>query len=306
MLLYLNMANIADREKIYKEITENSILCIKIFDGEGNLLFINAGGLKEHGIKDSDDLSNWDWLGTIKEKYRSDVQSAMKKALAGEEAEAIFEHVPGRSTRKWCHGTFSPMKDGDGKIEAVLFYSSNITSLKESELRARENEELFRGFLGIAPLCIKGFDGDGRLQFINQHGRVEHHLNKLSEEEVRNWDFLISIQPAYRDKVKEFFAAAKRGDPARDLVIEHVPGTTDSRWCIGDFFVVKDDDGSVKQIYFVSKDISSEKEAQEVMAKRQEDLERMNKFMVNRELKMIELKKRIKELEGDSDPESLS
>gem|GEM_PF-1873069 len=295
------MANQDNREKIYKEITENSILCIKVFDGNGKLMFINAGGIKEHSIKESDDLRHWDWLGTIKEQYRPEVIEAMAKALIGDEVESIFEHVPGKSTRKWCHGTFSPLKDTYGKIYAILFYSSDITALKESELRARENEDLFRGFLGIAPLCIKGFDGSGNLQFINQHGKEEHYLQKFSDEEIRKWDFLSSIVPEYHPKIKEAFASAMRGELTKDIVIEHLPGTASSRWCIGDFFVVKDEGGKARQIYFVSKDISSEKEAQAVMAKREDDLEKMNNFMVNRELKMIELKKRIKELEGGAD-----
>lgn len=285
-------------EKIYREITENSILCIKIFDEKGNLLFINSGGRKEHGIKEDEDFTHWDWLATIEAKYHDGVKKQLARALQGEEGDFIFEHVKGRSDRRWCHGTFSPLKDELGKIYAVLFYSSDITALKEAELRARENEELFSGFLGIAPLCIKAFDGNGNFLFINDHGKKEHYLDKMSEGEIKNWNFYDSIVPKYHQKIKDAIAAALKGELTRDLVIEHVPGTTSNHWCIGDFFVVKNEDGSVRQIYFVSKDISSEKDAQEAMASRQQELEKMNALMVNRELKMIELKKHIEELEA--------
>lgn len=117
----------------YKQMTESSPLCIKIFDASGKLIFINNEGKKEHFLKDSDDISNWDWIKTVKEEYRERVLSAFKKGLAGESSSVEMEHTPEGSTHRWCEGFISPIKNDDGKITRILFYSANITDKKAAE-----------------------------------------------------------------------------------------------------------------------------------------------------------------------------
>jgi PAS domain S-box-containing protein len=53
----------------------------------------------------------------------------------------------------------------------------------------------------------------------------------------------------------------------------------------------------------ISRDISERIKTQEDLQKKTEELERMNRFMVGRELKMKELKQKMKQLSGDTTPE---
>ena len=46
----------------------------------------------------------------------------------------------------------------------------------------------------------------------------------------------------------------------------------------------------------ILRDIRGRKRAEEKMMKKMEELEKLNKLMISRELKMVELKKRIREL----------
>ena len=57
--------------------------------------------------------------------------------------------------------------------------------------------------------------------------------------------------------------------------------------------------GQVEGIVGIILDITNIKNAEEIIKKKAENLEKINKLMVDRELKMIELKKKIEELEQE-------
>lgn len=134
----------------YKQIIDSTPVCIKVFDNEGGLIFINKGGRKEHFIKDTDDISKWNWIDTVKEEYRSRVLEAFKNGLAGESSTVMMEHTPEGSDHRWCEGIISPIKNENGKVNLLLFYSIDATKRElareelveeEKGLRLR-NEEL--------------------------------------------------------------------------------------------------------------------------------------------------------------------
>lgn len=118
------MAKFLKNEEKYREIIgdiiENTSLCIKVFDGEMNLVFINKGGREEHFIKDDEDIRRWNWLKTVKEQYQMEVVEKFQKAfLRGESNVVEFEHTPEGSTHEWCLSLISPIKDKDGKVKSV-------------------------------------------------------------------------------------------------------------------------------------------------------------------------------------------
>ena len=59
-----------------------------------------------------------------------------------------------------------------------------------------------------------------------------------------------------------------------------------------------DIDGNTQDLVMIS-DMTKEKESEKTRNERQEQLEKMNKLMVGRELKMIELKERLAKYEGE-------
>lgn len=125
----------------YKQMTDASPLCIKIFDASGKLIFINSEGRKEHFLKDTDDISTWDWVNTVKDEYKDTVLAAFKKGLAGESSKVEMEHTKEGSMHRWCEGSISPIRDDSGEITRILFYSANITEKKEAEKKYESDKE---------------------------------------------------------------------------------------------------------------------------------------------------------------------
>lgn len=122
-----------DINEIYRATVENTPLCLKVFDTSGRLLFLNKAGLAEHGLRETDDLSKFDWMATVDKEYADKVRETFKAALGGKSGEISFPHSSG-SDRGWCQGIFSPLKNKAGENLGVVFYSLNITDTKEKYL----------------------------------------------------------------------------------------------------------------------------------------------------------------------------
>ncbi len=282
-------------EEKYSELIESTPLCIKVFDENRKMIFLNKGGREEHFIKDTDDISKWDWVGTVKKEYQAEAIEKFKNAFTkGESGTLEFEHTPEGSTHEWCSSLISPIKDKDGKVKSVLFLSSDITALKRAELEAKQNEQMFKTLLDATPLCIKWFDKNGNLISINKDGREEHFLEKLNDEEIKKWDYMSCIDADYRDKVKEKFEAALKGIK-ENILMKHIPGTSKSTWCQSEFIPVKNERGGVDYMLFLSKDVTQEKLIEEKRKKSQERMEETKIALFNILEDVKESEKNLKE-----------
>jgi len=161
-----------------------------------------------------------------------------------------------------------------------------------------QKKRMFELILNNAPLCIKWFDASGKLISINKTGREEHHLENMSEKEVANWDYWSCIKPEYHEKIKESMKKALEKGEESSFILEHVEGTSTGRYCYSYITPVKNDKDVVELLLFVSRDITKEKELEEKEKSQFSEIQNMNKTMVDRELKMVELKQEIEKLQN--------
>lgn len=122
--------------KKYQVLTETSPDCIKLFDTKGKLLYINPGGLYEHGLESLEDAltQNWQAIETVVEKDRPKFEEAMKKAVEDGLISTIeIEHNDTVKTRDFCLETIAPVKDDTGNIIGIFGVSRDITEMKKAE-----------------------------------------------------------------------------------------------------------------------------------------------------------------------------
>jgi PAS domain S-box-containing protein len=287
---------INNSEVIYRELVENTPLCVKVFDKDGKLLYVSKGGREEHFLldKSEEEIRQWDWMGTIKSEYQQAVKEVFDRVFESCRQEKIeFEHVSEGSNNEWCLGVISPINDeATGKVKYVLFYSVDISDHKKALEEIERDAMKYKALIDAVPLCIKWFDSVGNLISVNRHGREEHHLIGKSEEEIRTWKYMGCIKPEYHQLVNSCFAKALEGSES-EFDIEHVPGTSTGRWCHSSLITVKDSKGEMKYVLFISRDVTEEKEGYEQRSKSIEELTKFKELSVGRELKMIELKEEI-------------
>lgn len=287
-------ATLKESEERYKTLLDTVPLCIKLFDSQGKLVSINKYGRKEHFLegKSEEEIKQWSFLDCVAKSSRADIAKKMEMALQGQASEFLIEHEPGTSTDKWCESSLTPVKNSEGKIEYTLLVSRDVTERKKVEEELTESNSRFQALADAAPLCIKWFDPEGNLVDVNKHGREEHHLEGKTQEEIRNWKYMDCIEEKCHQEVKDKMHLALEGK-STELLLEHVPGTATGLYCQSNLVPVKDSSGKVKYVLFISRDVTSEKEAESQKTQNFGELQKFKELTIGRELKMVELKKEL-------------
>lgn len=132
-----------DSEARYKTVVETSPDCVKLFDLGGNLIFINQGGLKEHGLKNLKEAKKWNFWSSVVEDDRDKLRAAFARAANGKAGTLEVRHTPEGSDREVCLLTLSPVKNEKGETISVFGVSRDISEIKKIDQAKTE-------FLAIA------------------------------------------------------------------------------------------------------------------------------------------------------------
>lgn len=130
-------------EEKFRVLTETSPDCIKLFDIKGNLLYINPGGLKEHGLKNLKEALNKNWLAveTLVEEDKAKFSKALKDAAKGKVSVIEIRHTKDGSDREVCLETMAPVKDDSNKIIGIFGVSRDISGSKQIERELKKAKE---------------------------------------------------------------------------------------------------------------------------------------------------------------------
>ncbi len=170
----------------------------------------------------------------------------------------------------------------DKKEEKIIDCYKNLSSECKKIIRELfDNEKKYKVLTETSPDCIKLFDKNGKLIFISQGGLKEHRLKNA--EDAGKWPYIESVVEQDRPKFKEALKKAILGEIST-IEIRHLPAGSIREVCLETIAPVRNGDNEIIGIFGVSRDITELKRAEE-------ELTKLNKLMVGRELQMIELKK---------------
>ncbi|MFA5133235.1 MAG: PAS domain S-box protein [Patescibacteria group bacterium] len=212
------------------------------------------------------------------------------KAKAKNGAEVYFE-VNGRRIKL------------SGK-NAILLVLRDITKEKELEDKLAEESRKTNKIIDDNPYGIVVLGRDGRLQRANK--AFVRFFKELPPKEYSFFKSYTLKNPAFSNAVSDL----KKGksvvlkdvllNPHKDTGGKKGAGLNKDLYFNLSAFPLMDKNNKLKNVVAMYEDVSARKKAEEQLAERVQELERMNKLMVGRELKMIELKKEIKKLKKKS------
>jgi PAS domain S-box-containing protein len=164
-------------EHTYQVLVDTSPDCIKLFDLEGNLLFINKGGLKEHNLESSEKAvaDKWKAIETLVEEDRPKLLKAFEEAKKGNITDIEIRHTHEGANRDVCLETIAPVKDEAGNIIAIFGVSRDISYLKKIEKQLEEKI--------LAVENMKVINEEWYQKMIDQEMEIMALKNKLGEKD---------------------------------------------------------------------------------------------------------------------------
>lgn len=203
----------------------------------------------------------------------------------------IIESMSSPKGLLWVKTDKIPYRNNEGRIIGIIGFTVDITELKNMENKIKESEIMLRLIIQNSGQLIYNYNlSTGKIFW---SGAVKE-VTGYSEEEfinfgIKEWEKM--IHPDDRNKSLAALESARK-EKIKYHVEYRFKNKSGSYSNIEDegFF---DDHGNM---FGTMKDITEREKTKEKLRERAEEQEKINRLMVGRELKMVELKEKIREL----------
>ena len=220
----------------------------------------------------------------------------LAKTIKSKKKETVEYYEP--KLKRWIFGATSPMFDEKGKIIKIVHIIRDITERKQAEEELLEEKRKAEEYLDVAGAIIIAINKDYKVSLINKTGSKT--LGYKRDEIIgKNW-FDNFMPEENIEETRAVFGKIMAGGLEEFEYFEN-PVLTKSGEKILVYWhnaPLKDKEGKIIGTLSSGEDITDRKRIEGEIKKRANELERSNRLMIGRELKMVELKKRIKELEA--------
>jgi PAS domain S-box-containing protein len=299
---------LAYERNLFKNLMDNLPVAVYFKDREGRLIRV----CKEYEKFHPDAIGKTDFDLYPEEAAREAAEEEKRiietgEAIVNREGRTIFEG----SEHYWLT-TKAPVYDEEGKVMGIVGITTDITERKRMEEALRASEEKYRSLVESSGDSIYMLSKD--LRYLSANKALCSRLGVSSESEIVGRPYGDFHSPAETRELSEIVKGVfETGEVAYQEHEGRVPGT----WFLRTLSPYRDPrTGEVVAVTVISKDITELKRVEEGRARllaeqirakeaekltkelqaRVEELEKLHRLTVGRELKMIQLEEEIKEL----------
>lgn len=179
-------------------------------------------------------------------------------------------------------------------VHDKIFIMNNDLINAAEEFKKGSLGEKFEILTNASPDCIKLFNIENKVEYMNPGGLAEHGFKSL--DEALGFDWTMSVVPEQKEEISQKIRECVRDKKTITFDVHHLHEFANREWCSMSISPVFNERGEVKYFIGVSRDISDRKKMEDDINNKRVELEKFNKFMVDRELMMVELKRENEEL----------
>jgi len=173
----------------------------------------------------------------------------------------------------------------------------DITEQKRIQDEIKKSRDFLKTIIETSSSIVVGLDPHGKIKLVN-HALEEMTGYRKKEILGKNW-FDTFLPEDTKKEIKRVFADLVEGKwkMAKHQENPILTKSGEERIIFWSNNIIKDEKGRTEMVVSIGSDVTERKRMEEELKNRIEEAERFTKLSVGRELRMIELKKRIKELE---------
>jgi PAS domain S-box-containing protein len=169
-----------------------------------------------------------------------------------------------------------------------------LARLSGTQTDLQKSEERYRGIIESQEEFIVRVNKEGECIFVN-----DAYCEKFGKKKEQLIGKKFKPQIHQDDKNKTETAFKQLNQPPNRVFFEQRAMMKDEwRWIAWEMYAIKDKKDKTIEIQQVGRDVTEHKNNEIALSDRAAELEKLNKFMVDRELKMAELKKEIETLKN--------
>jgi len=281
-------------EEKYRNLITTSLDIIQSVDPNGKFVFVNSVWEKVLGYS-GEEAKNMDMFKIIDPSSLEHCKKIFAEVMSGKAAkdiEAIFVTKDGRKIN--IRGNAAPIIV-DGRVIATHGFFRDVTETMVAEKKIRESEKKYRTLANNIPGMIYRAKPDWSTEIISNSEAICGYLMEEFYSGRINWSNLIHSDDKKRIYEESGPITKKQLELKQEYRILHKNGEV--RWVI-DYKTSLFEGNTFLGVDGIVFDISDSKKIEENLKLRTIEAEKLNKLTVGREVKMVELKKRIEELES--------
>ncbi|MBN2857180.1 MAG: PAS domain S-box protein, partial [Candidatus Delongbacteria bacterium] len=293
------ISQIKASEEKYRLLVENQTDMVVKVDAEGRFLYVSPSYCRMFGKKQSELLGE-KFMPLVHEDDIDGTLKEMEKLRSPSHNCYIEQRAMTTEGWKWLSWTDTAIIDSNGKIMEIIGVGRDISKekeaeimLKETNLKLAENELKYRSLFENAPVPFQSLDEEGNIIDVNSVWLI--NLGYYHDDVIGKWfgDFL---HPDFVEHFRKNFPKFKEAGYISDVQFQMKKKDGSFIYVSFEGKIGYGQDGSVEKTYCVFRNITEIQKAESDLAAKVKELEEINSTMVNREIKMIELKKEINQL----------
>ncbi|MDD2766911.1 MAG: PAS domain S-box protein [Candidatus Moranbacteria bacterium] len=196
--------------------------------------------------------------------------------------------------KRWFHNWAFPILDQNGKVSHVIIQHTDITQKKKDEDNLALSEKRMRSYFNT-PLYGVAITSPGK-KWLEVNDALCTLLGYAREEILATtWEAM-----TYPDDIAPdvaLFNQVMAGEIDQyTLNKRFIHKNMSVIWVKLSILCVKKEDNTIDYVVATIEDITERKKTEEAFKERNEEVEKMNSFMMNREIKMIDLKNEIAQM----------
>lgn len=277
----------------FETLTNASPDCIKLFSLENKVEYMNPSGLIEHSFKTLKDAIGFDWTNSVIPEQRAEISRKIDECIRDKKTVTFdVKHLHELANREWCSMSVSPVFDKKGVVKYFIGVSRDISARKKMEEQFTALSRQKELILNTISEGIIGIDSEGKHVFVNASAAkmLGYEISEMIGKESHSmWHYQKNNGSPYPKEQCPFYATHQVGLPhlGEEEIFWRKDGT--SFPVVYTSNPIKDGEGIIGTVISFF-DITEQKKKEKELKIKNDELENMNKFMVGREIKMIELK----------------